>query len=590
MALPAGVTTATVTVGVPVTHAGAPVKTFVSIEPSAFLVHAETGVPLVDFLEELNIAEGVAGQFTLPHTDQAGFTDENGNAYTNWYYTARVTYTSPSKAKVKAPKIKVFQLTTGQVEVDLDKLPGGAPALPYTAPTAKVDAFNGRTGAVTLLEADLPERLSEGELSATYLDKVSGLSKTQAAETYAPPAPNTLVMAGDSHIAFGGPLDQVGGVTFVYHARGAWSWAAVRLRQRMRLLNNAAVGGRRTDEVLTNLQTEVLAYKPGWVLLQAGTNDIIQGMTVSSIQTNILSFIAQCQANGSRVILTTIPPVTSGTFTPQNMNDADTVNRWIKAMGRNQPSNYGLKHPVYVCDWRTPLLDPNALGGYLPANTRDNIHMTAQGAARAGKVLADFLSPLVPFVDMLPTWNDPNSLLTNQMMTGTTGTLGTGVTGTVAASWFVLPSRGTVTAVASLVPRTDGVAGNWQQVAVSAASTGAGARVVQTTTKTMNPGDKIVARCAFETDVATWNTVSDITLQAVANGTTLVTSVGLRNDGTAPADPAYTDDSQKLVSGVLETWPITIPATGYTNMQITAEFIAQAGTIRFAQFDLVKVS
>src|SRR5688500_14533645 len=137
MALPAGVTTATVTVGVPVSHTGAAVKTFVSIEPSAFLVHAETGTPLVDFLEELSIAEGVAGQFTLPHTDQAGFTDENGNEYTNWYYAARISYSTPSKAKSKAPKIKVFQLTTGQETVDLDKLPGGAPALPYSAATAK---------------------------------------------------------------------------------------------------------------------------------------------------------------------------------------------------------------------------------------------------------------------------------------------------------------------------------------------------------------------------------------------------------------------------------------------------------------------
>ena len=172
MALPAGVTTATVTVGVPVTHTGAEVKTFVSIEPSAFLVHAATGTPLVDFLEELAINEGVAGQFTLPHTDQAGFTDEAGNAYTNWYYTARVTYTTPSKAKAKAPKVKVFQITTGQTTVDLDKLPGGAPALPYIAPTAKVDAFQGRTGAVTLLESDLPGRLAAPALDASILDKV----------------------------------------------------------------------------------------------------------------------------------------------------------------------------------------------------------------------------------------------------------------------------------------------------------------------------------------------------------------------------------------------------------------------------------
>jgi hypothetical protein len=116
----------------------------------------------------MNISEGVAGQYTLPHTDQAGFIDESGNAYTNWYYTARVTYSTPSKAKNKAPKVKVFQLTTGQTDVDLDLLPAGAPALPYIAPTATVTAFGGRTGPVTLEESDLPARLADTELNATY--------------------------------------------------------------------------------------------------------------------------------------------------------------------------------------------------------------------------------------------------------------------------------------------------------------------------------------------------------------------------------------------------------------------------------------
>ena len=169
MALPAGVTTATVIAGVPVTHTGAPVKAFVSIEPSAYLVHAATGTPLVDFLEELDISEGTAGQFILPHTDQAGFIDSSGASYTNWYYTAKVTYSTPSKAKNKSPRTKIFQLTTGQVSVDLDLLPEGAPALPYTAPTAKVDAFQGRTGAVTLLESDLPARLADEALNATFV-------------------------------------------------------------------------------------------------------------------------------------------------------------------------------------------------------------------------------------------------------------------------------------------------------------------------------------------------------------------------------------------------------------------------------------
>lgn len=172
MALPAGVTTCTVVAGVPVTHSGAPVKTFVSIEPSVFLVHAATGTPLVDFLDELTVAEGVTAQFTLPHTDQAGFQDENGNSYTHWYYTARVTYSTASKAKSKTPKIKIFQLTTGQTTVDLDLLPSGAPALPYIAPSATVSAFHGRTGPITLQESDLPARLAEAALSDTIGEQV----------------------------------------------------------------------------------------------------------------------------------------------------------------------------------------------------------------------------------------------------------------------------------------------------------------------------------------------------------------------------------------------------------------------------------
>lgn len=172
MALPEGVTTCTVIAGVPVTFTGAGVKAFVSIEPSVDLVHIATGTPLIAFIEELDIAEGVAGQYAIPHTDQSGFQDENGNAYTNWYYTAKIIYRTPSGAKVKSPKTKIFQLTTGQVTIDLDKLPGGAPALPYTAPTAKVDAFNGRTGTVTFLESDLPDRLDEDELNATFVGLV----------------------------------------------------------------------------------------------------------------------------------------------------------------------------------------------------------------------------------------------------------------------------------------------------------------------------------------------------------------------------------------------------------------------------------
>jgi hypothetical protein len=186
MALPVGVTTATCTVGVPVSFSGGPVRSNVTVKPSAFLVHTATGTPLVDMMESVYTTDGVAGQFVLPHTDQSGFQDENGNAYSNWYYTVTVQYSNDFQALV--PKTKVFQLVAGQVTVDLDKLPGGVPALPYIAPIATLTSFGGRTGAVTLQEADLPTRLSDAELSATFVPKWKATTAYLAGDKVLSPA------------------------------------------------------------------------------------------------------------------------------------------------------------------------------------------------------------------------------------------------------------------------------------------------------------------------------------------------------------------------------------------------------------------
>lgn len=148
MALPAGVSTATLTVGVPVTFTGAAVRSTITITPSVYLVHAATGTPLVNMVEDTNTTEGVAAQFTLPHTDQTGFQDGAGNDYTNWFYTASIQYVTDKVRK--APIAKVFQIPVGQSVVDLDLLPGGVPALPYSAPTAVVTSVNGAIGAVTV--------------------------------------------------------------------------------------------------------------------------------------------------------------------------------------------------------------------------------------------------------------------------------------------------------------------------------------------------------------------------------------------------------------------------------------------------------
>lgn len=146
MALPAGVTTAIVTFGVPKTFTGEGVTTTAVFRPSVSLVHLATGTPIEDFFEAVTVAADVQGQITLPHTDQDGFVDLAGNAYKNWYYTAELTYSK--FGETRPARTKVFQITVGQTTVDLDLIPTGIAAAAVTAPTLTVTSFNGLTGAV----------------------------------------------------------------------------------------------------------------------------------------------------------------------------------------------------------------------------------------------------------------------------------------------------------------------------------------------------------------------------------------------------------------------------------------------------------
>lgn len=146
MVLPAGVTTCLVSKKAPVSFGGGQAKVYLEITPSVRLVHSETGTPLADFMETVAPLEGGVAQIILPHTDQAGFQDESGNAFTNWHYTARVRYEKGNDKKLLP--LTTFQIVAGQTEVDLSKIPSGQAALPTLAPIAGVTSVNGETGAV----------------------------------------------------------------------------------------------------------------------------------------------------------------------------------------------------------------------------------------------------------------------------------------------------------------------------------------------------------------------------------------------------------------------------------------------------------
>ena len=147
MVLPAGVTTCLVFKKAPVSFGGTEGRVALEVTPSVRLVHTATGTPLVDFIESAAPIEGGVAQVMLPHTDQPGFQDEAGNAFTNWHYTVRARHEKGSDKK-HLP-LTTFQIPSGQTEIDLSLIPAGPAALPTSAPVAIVTSLGGLTGAVS---------------------------------------------------------------------------------------------------------------------------------------------------------------------------------------------------------------------------------------------------------------------------------------------------------------------------------------------------------------------------------------------------------------------------------------------------------
>lgn len=132
MALPAGITTATVTFGDAVDFAGQPVATSVTFRPSVSLLWAATGQPVIAFPETVTAAGGGPGSIVLPHTDQAGFVDGYGTPIVNWSYVATGEW---SAGGAKEPFRREFQIPTGTTTLDLDTVPG---AVGTTSPPSMI--------------------------------------------------------------------------------------------------------------------------------------------------------------------------------------------------------------------------------------------------------------------------------------------------------------------------------------------------------------------------------------------------------------------------------------------------------------------
>lgn len=322
-------------------------------------------------------------------------------------------------------------------------------------------------------------------------------------------SPNFLIDSGRRLMAIGdsnvqrnmiGSLTGTNGYNSAYRAIGFISWMNVLLNNPFSHVSyfrgsnsfnrgdNKGISGDTTEGVLARLGRDIIAEKPTDVLVYIGANDIAQGTNKDVILNNIITICERIMRVNANIILCTIAPrnhiVGSGYSAA-----ADLDRLYINGKLTNFANSYRGK---------ISLVDLSAIGVYnvdryiLPANyTNDGVHLNKLGALTAFNsylkpVIASILGPL-PMPRNIPGAYDGTlalygNILTNPDYTGTAGTLGSGITGTVPDSWRSLRSGTGPSSVASVVSTTDwnGTTRNFIQHVISSAAGGAAGDYVDT--------------------------------------------------------------------------------------------------------------
>jgi lysophospholipase L1-like esterase len=142
------------------------------------------------------------------------------------------------------------------------------------------------------------------------------------------------------------------------------------------------ISGQTTPQMLVRFRPDVIALKPGVVVILAGTNDIAGNtgpMTNEEIQGNLASMAELAKANGIRVVLSSIQPVSNHHTAPNAAPQTQTrpmariraVNDWMKA--------YAAADGHVYLDYFSAMVDAQ---GLLRADlSADDLHPNAKGYA-----------------------------------------------------------------------------------------------------------------------------------------------------------------------------------------------------------------
>jgi len=230
--------------------------------------------------------------------------------------------------------------------------------------------------AVKVADANLPARLADAALNATYATPATvataltpKLDKAEAVATY---APARRAVYGPRWVFDGDSITWNGLATVLGNQDRSRSWTSEMARLsmgRIRYVYNAAVPGYRVDQILARFDTYVAPQDPDVVLLTIGTNDIGAARSMALWLADIQSYYDKCKAIGADLVLGAIWPTDA---TDVALRGA-TTRTWNTALYAWANANN-----VQVIQWDT-LADP-ITGGWPAGWSPDNLHPSTAGS------------------------------------------------------------------------------------------------------------------------------------------------------------------------------------------------------------------
>lgn len=260
--------------------------------------------------------------------------------------------------------------------------------------------------------------------------------------------PNTVVLFGDSLTNY---YTNPGNA--LHHSSGSYAlWAMVALKQRLSVVNEAGVDGNTTTQALARLDSDVISWRPGYVIVQLGVNDVIGGATAAQISDNLKTIAERVLAQGIMPVMCGIAPLSS-TNTAQK----------AALFGANQAmKDHAIRHGYPFVDWFAHVADASS-GDWRTGYSSDGTHPLTPAAVTMGMLVAEAMEPLIPEVDVMVSSNaDPTNIFDNGLLVGSGGE-------GMAASLNAIANSATYTP--TVVARDD-VGGQWQQLDISVAASG----------------------------------------------------------------------------------------------------------------------